>query len=249
MPLNFTILANETPFNRDTVEMCVKEVLQALARSLAAKKNIEFDFSGIGRLLIRENRVKMRFLREFLLTLDSSGNMESVFRPGTRTHSELSIMSASSTPRPSTSNTLILPKIVEPCRGDCLTLEGVSATTSRSTTSPNSARTGTQLPPFSPTKMPSIVEEEEGGGEMEQDGIQSEPTHPSITVSPLPSSADSIKLVPKLATLFSTADEGNTLPPAPTLPSSVRSASRRPRSPVEGERHKTDSEYSVCVHF
>ena len=40
--LNFAALSNETPFNRDTVESCVKEVLQALSRSVQAKRNVEF---------------------------------------------------------------------------------------------------------------------------------------------------------------------------------------------------------------
>lgn len=73
--LNFAALSNETPFNRDTVESCVKEVLQALSRSVQAKRNVEFHFAGIGRLSIRESKVKMKFYKEFLRTMDGSGSL------------------------------------------------------------------------------------------------------------------------------------------------------------------------------
>lgn len=73
--LNFAALSNETPFNRDTVESCVKEVLQALSRSVQAKRNVEFHFAGIGRLSIRESKVKMKFYKEFLRSMDGSGNL------------------------------------------------------------------------------------------------------------------------------------------------------------------------------
>lgn len=73
--LNFAALSNETPFNRDTVESCVKEVLQALSRSVQAKRNVEFHFAGIGRLSIRESKVKMKFYKEFLRSMDGSGSL------------------------------------------------------------------------------------------------------------------------------------------------------------------------------
>ena len=73
--LNFAALSNETPFDRDTVESCVKEVLQALSRSVQAKRNVEFHFAGIGRLSIRESKVKMKFYKEFLRSMDGSGSL------------------------------------------------------------------------------------------------------------------------------------------------------------------------------
>ena len=73
--LNFAALSNETPFNRDTVESCVKEVLQALSRSVQARRNVEFHFAGIGRLSIRESKVKMKFYKEFLRSMDGSGSL------------------------------------------------------------------------------------------------------------------------------------------------------------------------------
>lgn len=160
MPLNFTILANQTPFNRDTVETCVKEVLQALSRSLAAKKSVEFDFNGIGRLSIQDGKVKMKFFREFILTLDSTGEMESAFRPDTA-FSELSIMS-----RPRTSSTaLTLPKIVELSRSDALDLE---YSTPRPSTTAESGRVTLPLTPRGKTlAVPKQIPEEEADEEEE----------------------------------------------------------------------------------
>lgn len=107
--LNFAALSNETPFNRDTVESCVKEVLQALSRSVQAKRNVEFHFAGIGRLSIRETKVKMKFYKEFLRSMDGSGSLVHALsnRPGTAD----SVLSEPVSPRLHTSNTLVLPRI------------------------------------------------------------------------------------------------------------------------------------------
>ena len=48
-PLNYTLLSNETGLSRELVEGCVREVLQALSRSVAARKSIDFDIKDIGR--------------------------------------------------------------------------------------------------------------------------------------------------------------------------------------------------------
>ena len=73
--LNFAALASESQFDRDTVESCVKEVLQALNRSVQLKRNVEFHFSGIGKLLIRDGKVKMKFYKDFLKNMDGSGSL------------------------------------------------------------------------------------------------------------------------------------------------------------------------------
>lgn len=82
-----------------------------MSRRLASKGNIQLEFSGIGRLFIRESKVKMRFFRDFITQLDSSGEMECAFRPGTA-QTELSIMS-DSTPSRLGTQSLVLPRIVE----------------------------------------------------------------------------------------------------------------------------------------
>ena len=158
--MNFTALSNMTAFDRDTVELCVKEVLQAMGRSLAARKNIQFDFGNIGRLVIQDRKAKMRFFRDFIASLDTSGEMEYAFRPDTA-HSVLSIMSNPCTPRPSTANTLTLPHIVQPSGNNVLTLDCA-------TTPPRSAGSISTTPPsangrgsYTPSKMPSIIEDAE----------------------------------------------------------------------------------------
>lgn len=72
-PLNYIAIANETAFCRDDIEACVKHVLQVLNRSVQAKKNIEFTFTGIGKLQIKNFRIKMKFFKEFVNSVDQSG--------------------------------------------------------------------------------------------------------------------------------------------------------------------------------
>lgn len=73
MPLNFASVSYESPFDRDTVERCVREIIRATSLAIAAKRNVELCFSGVGRLTIRERRVKMKFYKEFINHMDSSG--------------------------------------------------------------------------------------------------------------------------------------------------------------------------------
>uniref|UniRef100_H2ZFM5 CCDC81 HU domain-containing protein n=1 Tax=Ciona savignyi TaxID=51511 RepID=H2ZFM5_CIOSA len=76
--LNFTSLAVESPFDRDTVETCVREVLQSLSRSVSNLQNVEFLFRGIGVLMIKDCKVKMKFFKDFLNSMDGSGNLVKV---------------------------------------------------------------------------------------------------------------------------------------------------------------------------
>ncbi|MBN3322712.1 CCD81 protein, partial [Atractosteus spatula] len=75
VPLNFTALSLESPFDRDTVEGCVRETLLVLSRALACRRRVVFTFRGVGALSIREGRAKMRFYRDFLDALDPSGGL------------------------------------------------------------------------------------------------------------------------------------------------------------------------------
>ncbi|XP_029424739.1 coiled-coil domain-containing protein 81 isoform X2 [Nannospalax galili] len=85
VPLNFVMISLEGPFNRDTVEGCVKETLLFLSRSISVKQNVEFTFKGIGVLVIKDSKVKMRFYKDFLCTVDGSGTLTKALanRPGT----------------------------------------------------------------------------------------------------------------------------------------------------------------------
>ncbi|XP_021352588.1 coiled-coil domain-containing protein 81-like isoform X3 [Mizuhopecten yessoensis] len=107
--LNFASMSFESPFDRDTVENCVKEILGAVSRAVGARKNVELTFTGIGRLSIRDSKVKMRFYKEFINQMDGTGKLMTSMqnRPGTVD----SVMSDRPASRPGTSATVILPKI------------------------------------------------------------------------------------------------------------------------------------------
>ena len=80
VPLNFAAISQETSMERDTVEGCVREMLQALSRSVQAKKNVEFIFPSIGKLSIKDSRVKMKFYKDFLQDIDGSGALVNAMR-------------------------------------------------------------------------------------------------------------------------------------------------------------------------
>ncbi|RUS77013.1 hypothetical protein EGW08_015238 [Elysia chlorotica] len=109
LPLNFASVSFESPFDRDTVERCVKEIISSVSRALAAHRNIELCFSGIGRLTIRESRVKMKFYKEFINEMDSSGKLVDSMQ--NRVGTVDSVMSDRMSSRAHSSNTLVLPKI------------------------------------------------------------------------------------------------------------------------------------------
>lgn len=85
VPLNFVMISLEGPFNRDTIEGCVKETLLFLSRSISVKQSVEFTFKGIGVLSIRDSKVKMGFYKDFLCSMDRSGTLTKALanRPGT----------------------------------------------------------------------------------------------------------------------------------------------------------------------
>ena len=73
--LNYAALSFESPYDRDVVENCVREILGAVQRAVGAKKNVELTFHGIGRLQIRDSKVKMKFYKEFITHMDGSGKL------------------------------------------------------------------------------------------------------------------------------------------------------------------------------
>ncbi|XP_071956255.1 coiled-coil domain-containing protein 81-like isoform X2 [Antedon mediterranea] len=109
--LNFSALSMESPFDRDTNEACVKEVLLALSRSVQSRRNVEFTFTGIGKLSIRDGKVKMKFYKDFINMMDGSGHLAECLR--NRPDTTDSVMSRGTTFRPHTSNTLVLPRITQ----------------------------------------------------------------------------------------------------------------------------------------
>ena len=250
VPLNFTVLSNETLFNRDTVETCIHEVIQAMSRLLAAKGTIQLEFCNIGRLFIRENKVKMRFFREFITMLDSSGEMETAFRPGT-TQTELSIMSDSSFSRPETQQ-LILPRIVETSgAGTSLSLEVSSVADSEDDVMSVRSDDIDKESTASVRKATPLLETEAKTGGCEipfdppssADGKSRPESAKQSRVISHSGSSDSRRLVPKPAGLFvgekSTTVSGQL---QSHLASTGRSSSARPVSARKSERAANGTE-------
>ena len=77
-PLNYFHIQTQSVYTRDQIEQCVKHVLQIFNRSVAAQRNVEFTFSRIGKLQIRDGKVKMKFFKEFIDAVDgNSGKYQS----------------------------------------------------------------------------------------------------------------------------------------------------------------------------
>lgn len=236
VPLNFSVLSNGTNYDRNTVELCIKEIIQAMSRLLASSGNIQFDFHHIGRLLIAESKVKMRFFREFISSLDSSGELEHAFRPDTA-FSTLSIMTNPSTPRSGTA--LVLPKIVEPKGTDALNLECAA-----SASSPRPDNLETKLVPEG-----SFVGESKSTDGHRDTSSAPNTSRESSKLTPLTDrpSTGSHQLVPKPAVLFDVADLNKT--PAPLKkPKSAVHSSRGSARKHSAEESLPSSRPSTCSH-
>ncbi|XP_072512802.1 coiled-coil domain-containing protein 81-like isoform X2 [Salminus brasiliensis] len=111
VPLNYTALSVESPFDRDVVEGCVHDTLLLLFRAISTHRTIFFTFRGIGILLFRHSNVKMKFYRDFISAMDGTGKLLWALtnRPGTSS----SVVSGkvSHLQRPMTSNAILLPRI------------------------------------------------------------------------------------------------------------------------------------------
>lgn len=75
-PLNYFYIQTQSTYSRDQIEQCVKHVLQVFNRSVAGQRNIEFTFSRIGKLQIRDGKVKMRFFKDFVTEVDGNGGKQ-----------------------------------------------------------------------------------------------------------------------------------------------------------------------------
>ncbi|XP_019935286.2 coiled-coil domain-containing protein 81 isoform X1 [Paralichthys olivaceus] len=116
--LNFAAVSQETPFSRDVVEGCVRETLLLLFRALASERNVFVTFQGIGVLSFTNNKVRMKFNRDFINAMDGTGRMLLAFnkRPG----SSVSLLSGgvSRLQRPQTVNSITLPTVCPPQQHD-----------------------------------------------------------------------------------------------------------------------------------
>ncbi|KAF3686601.1 Coiled-coil domain-containing protein 81 [Channa argus] len=112
--LNFAAVSQETPYSRDTVEGCIRETLRLLFTALASEQNVFVTFVGIGVLSFKNNKVQMKFNRDFINAMDGSGRLLLAFnkRPG----SSISLLSGglSRLQRPQTANPTTLPTVCSP---------------------------------------------------------------------------------------------------------------------------------------
>uniref|UniRef100_A0A8B9JZS1 Coiled-coil domain containing 81 n=1 Tax=Astyanax mexicanus TaxID=7994 RepID=A0A8B9JZS1_ASTMX len=111
VPLNFTALSVESPFDRDVVEGCIHDTLLLLYRSISPHRSCFFTFRGIGILFFHHGNVKMKFYKDFITSMDGTGKLlwAMTNRPGTSS----SVVSGklSHLQQPMTSNAILLPKI------------------------------------------------------------------------------------------------------------------------------------------
>ncbi|XP_044048588.1 coiled-coil domain-containing protein 81-like [Siniperca chuatsi] len=112
--LNFAAVSQEAPFSRDVVEGCIRETLLLLFRALASEQNVFLTLQGIGVLSFINNKVRMKFKRDFINAMDGTGRLLLAFnnRPG----SSVSLMSGglSRLQRPQTANPITLPTVCSP---------------------------------------------------------------------------------------------------------------------------------------
>ncbi|XP_062866899.1 coiled-coil domain-containing protein 81-like [Trichomycterus rosablanca] len=109
--LNFTALSMDSPFQRDIMEGCVKEMLLLLLRAVAAQRSVFLVFRGIGVLRFRHSVVKMNFYKDFISGMDGTGTLLTALtnRPGT----SISVVSGrlSCLQRLHTGNAIMFPRI------------------------------------------------------------------------------------------------------------------------------------------
>ncbi|UJR36130.1 hypothetical protein I4U23_028864 [Adineta vaga] len=110
-PLNYFYIQMQSNYTRDQIEQCVKHVLQVFNRSVAAQRNVEFTFSRIGKLQIREGKVKMRFFKDFVNEVDGSRGKHLFDNACNRPRTSDSVMSAREAARPPSASNVVLPRL------------------------------------------------------------------------------------------------------------------------------------------
>ena len=80
LPLNYTVLSNESSYSRDALQSCIKEILLSMSHSLFTRKNIRLDFCEVGRIVVRDSKIQMKFFRNFVKEL---GELQNAFRLNT----------------------------------------------------------------------------------------------------------------------------------------------------------------------
>lgn len=73
--MNFTSIAISMGAERDLVEGCIREILQALSRVIASREPIQFFFYNIGYLMVRDFRARVKFTPTFIKRMDGTGQL------------------------------------------------------------------------------------------------------------------------------------------------------------------------------
>jgi len=73
--MNFTAIAILMNEERDLVEGCIREILQALSRVIAYREPVQFMFYNIGYLLVRDFRARAKFTPSFIKKMDGTGHL------------------------------------------------------------------------------------------------------------------------------------------------------------------------------
>ncbi|KAI2668857.1 Coiled-coil domain-containing protein 81 [Labeo rohita] len=111
VPLNFSALSAEGPYERDAVEGCVRETVHLLLRAAATRRSVCHAFPGIGVLTFRQSRVKMTFYPDFISALDSAGRLASALTNRPETSNSGVYERRCNAPRPATFSGATLPRI------------------------------------------------------------------------------------------------------------------------------------------
>ena len=70
--LNYTTISLRTGFCRDYVQLCVKHFLHLMNQNIAKKIVVEITFASIGKLVIKDSFIQMKFLNEFTDSLEQA---------------------------------------------------------------------------------------------------------------------------------------------------------------------------------
>lgn len=73
--MNYTAIAIKMGRERDLVEGCIREILQALSRVISYREPVQFIFYNIGYLVVRDFRARVKFTPGFIKRMDGTGEL------------------------------------------------------------------------------------------------------------------------------------------------------------------------------
>ncbi|RVE74373.1 hypothetical protein OJAV_G00021150 [Oryzias javanicus] len=74
--LNFAAVSQDSPFSREVVEGCFREMLELLYGALASQKHVSLPFKRVGILSFKNNKVQMMFNRDFLNAVSRTARLQ-----------------------------------------------------------------------------------------------------------------------------------------------------------------------------